>query len=108
LHHYHSVCLNWWGFYDFHLGRKPFGSGSGWFYSSFGLAVETGIVMIIYLNDAMQQLVELKGNTKETITRDDLREYVIFGAAKTSSKINDRNGYTFRLSTYTLEPWRRK
>ena len=52
------------------------------FIALFGLAVETGIVMIIYLNDAMQQLVELKGNTKETITRDDLREYVIFGAAK--------------------------
>ena len=38
--------------------------------------------MVIYLNDAMQQLVALKGNSKETITRDDLREYVIAGAAK--------------------------
>jgi Cu(I)/Ag(I) efflux system membrane protein CusA/SilA len=52
------------------------------FIALFGLAVETGIVMIIYLNDAMQQLVTLKGNSKETITRDDLREYVISGAAK--------------------------
>lgn len=48
----------------------------------FGLAVETGIVMVIYLNDAMQQLVAQKGNSKEAITREDLREYVIAGAAK--------------------------
>ena len=52
------------------------------FIALFGLAVETGIVMVIYLNDAMQQLVKLKGNSKETITREDLREYVIAGAAK--------------------------
>ena len=52
------------------------------FIALFGLAVETGIVMVIYLNDAMQQLVEKKGNSRETITNDDLREYVIFGAAK--------------------------
>ncbi|MDB5013750.1 MAG: acriflavin resistance protein [Daejeonella sp.] len=52
------------------------------FIALFGLAVETGIVMVIYLNDAMQQLVALKGNSSETITRDDLREYVIEGAAK--------------------------
>lgn len=52
------------------------------FIALFGLAVETGIVMVIYLNDAMQQLVLLKGNSRETITREDLREYVIHGAAK--------------------------
>jgi Cu(I)/Ag(I) efflux system membrane protein CusA/SilA len=52
------------------------------FIALFGLAVETGIVMVIYLNDAMQQLVALKGNSKETITRKDLKEYVIAGAAK--------------------------
>ncbi|HEY8735232.1 MAG TPA: efflux RND transporter permease subunit, partial [Puia sp.] len=52
------------------------------FIALFGLAVETGIVMVIYLNDAMQQLVALKGNSKETITKDDLEEYVIAGAAK--------------------------
>lgn len=52
------------------------------FIALFGLAVETGIVMVIYLNDAMQQLVEKKGNSTETITREDLREYVIMGAAK--------------------------
>jgi copper/silver efflux system protein len=38
--------------------------------------------MVIYLNDAMRQLVALKGNSSETITKEDLREYVINGAAK--------------------------
>ncbi|OQP50339.1 metal transporter [Niastella yeongjuensis] len=52
------------------------------FIALFGLAVETGIVMVIYLNDAMQQLVARKGNSSETITPQDLREYVIAGAAK--------------------------
>ena len=52
------------------------------FIALFGLAVETGIVMVIYLNDAMQQLVEKKGNSRETITNEDIREYVIYGAAK--------------------------
>jgi len=49
------------------------------FIALFGIAVETGIVMVIYLNDAMQQLVKLKGNN---ITKEDLREYVVAGAAK--------------------------
>jgi len=52
------------------------------FIALFGIAVETGIVMVIYLNDAMQQLVKEKGNSKETITNEDLRKYVIMGAAK--------------------------
>lgn len=52
------------------------------FIALFGIAVETGIVMVIYLNDAMQQLIKLKGNSSETITKQDLREYVVAGAAK--------------------------
>jgi Cu(I)/Ag(I) efflux system membrane protein CusA/SilA len=52
------------------------------FVALFGIAVETGIVMVIYLNDAMAQLVTLKGNSKETITREDLRIYVMNGAIK--------------------------
>ena len=52
------------------------------FIALFGIAVETGVVMVIYLNDAMQQLIALKGNSRDTITKDDLREYVIAGAAK--------------------------
>jgi Cu(I)/Ag(I) efflux system membrane protein CusA/SilA len=52
------------------------------FIALFGIAVETGVVMVIYLNDAMQQLIKLKGNSRETITRQDLHEYVIAGASK--------------------------
>jgi Cu(I)/Ag(I) efflux system membrane protein CusA/SilA len=52
------------------------------FIALFGIAVETGIVMVIYLNDAMSQLIKLKGNSSETITKEDLREYVVRGAAK--------------------------
>ena len=52
------------------------------FIALFGIAVETGIVMVIYLNDAMQQLVALKGNSRGTISREDLREYVMNGAVK--------------------------
>lgn len=52
------------------------------FIALFGLAVETGIVMVIYLNDAMQQLVDKKGNSRDTITKEELREHVIAGAAK--------------------------
>lgn len=52
------------------------------FIALFGIAVETGIVMVIYLNDAMQQLIALKGNSREAISKSDLQEYVIRGAAK--------------------------
>jgi Cu(I)/Ag(I) efflux system membrane protein CusA/SilA len=52
------------------------------FIALFGIAVETGVVMVIYLNDAMQQLVRLRGNSRETISRDELKEFVIAGAAK--------------------------
>ncbi|MBO9729580.1 MAG: efflux RND transporter permease subunit [Chitinophaga sp.] len=52
------------------------------FIALFGIAVETGIVMVIYLNDAMQQLVKEKGNSVATLTREDLRRAVIYGAAK--------------------------
>ena len=52
------------------------------FIALFGIAVETGVVMVIYLNDAMRQLVELRGNSRETISMNELKEYVIAGAAK--------------------------
>lgn len=52
------------------------------FIALFGIAVETGVVMVIYLNDAMLQLVRLRGNSSETISRDELKEYVIAGAAR--------------------------
>lgn len=52
------------------------------FIALFGMAIETAMLMTIYLNEAMQKLVEAKGNSKETITNADLREYVIMGAVK--------------------------
>src|SRR5690606_4327759 len=52
------------------------------FIALFGIAVETGVVMVIYLNDAMHQLVKLRGNSRETISLDELKEFVIAGAAK--------------------------
>ncbi len=52
------------------------------FIALFGIAVETGVVMVIYLNDAMKELIVLRGNSSETISHDELREYVIAGAAR--------------------------
>ncbi|MBS1487445.1 MAG: efflux RND transporter permease subunit [Bacteroidetes bacterium] len=52
------------------------------FIALFGIAVETGVVMVIYLNDAMRQLVVLRGNSRDTISFQELKEFVIAGAAK--------------------------
>lgn len=52
------------------------------FIALFGLAVETGIVMVIFLNDAMHKLVQEKGNSREQLTKEDLRLAVIDGAVK--------------------------
>ncbi|MCU0348238.1 MAG: CusA/CzcA family heavy metal efflux RND transporter [Saprospiraceae bacterium] len=52
------------------------------FIALFGMAIETAMLMTIYLNEAMQRLVEEKGNSRETITNADIREWVIWGAAK--------------------------
>jgi copper/silver efflux system protein len=52
------------------------------FIALFGLAVETAMVMVVYLNEAMGQLVKAKGNSRNTITSQDLRDYVYSGAVK--------------------------
>ncbi|MBL7861911.1 MAG: efflux RND transporter permease subunit [Cyclobacteriaceae bacterium] len=52
------------------------------FIALFGIAVETGVVMVIYLNDAMKQLIQLRGNNRETISLQELKEFVVAGAAK--------------------------
>ncbi|WP_181307968.1 efflux RND transporter permease subunit [Rufibacter sp. XAAS-G3-1] len=52
------------------------------FIALFGLAVETAMVMVVYLNEAMNQMVADKGNSSQTITKHDIREYVFMGAAK--------------------------
>ena len=52
------------------------------FIALFGMAIETAMLMTIYLNEAMQELVMKKGNSSETIKFADIREYVIKGAVK--------------------------
>ncbi|WP_161888493.1 efflux RND transporter permease subunit [Pontibacter russatus] len=52
------------------------------FIALFGLAIETAMVMVVYLNEAIKQLVDTKGNSSETITKQDIRDYVFMGAAK--------------------------
>jgi copper/silver efflux system protein len=38
--------------------------------------------MVVYLNEAMNELVAVKGNSSATISPQDLRDYVFKGAAK--------------------------
>lgn len=52
------------------------------FIALFGMAIETGMLMVVYLNEAMHELVALKGNSSETITKQDIRDYVFKGAVK--------------------------
>ena len=52
------------------------------FIALFGMAVELAMLMTIYLNQAMISLVTDKGNSTDTISITDLREYIITGAAK--------------------------
>jgi len=52
------------------------------FIALFGLAIETAMLITIYLNEAMNKMVAKHGNSKETITEAILREYIIEGSAK--------------------------
>lgn len=52
------------------------------FIALFGLAIETAMLITIYLNEAMNKMVAKHGNSKETITETILREYIIEGSAK--------------------------
>lgn len=52
------------------------------FIALFGIAVETGVVMVIYLNDAIADLVRRKAESQQTITYEDLKEAVVAGAAR--------------------------
>ncbi|QEC73303.1 efflux RND transporter permease subunit [Arachidicoccus ginsenosidivorans] len=49
------------------------------FIALFGVAVETGVVMMIYLEEAMQRMVREKGTAVDVAT---LRHYVLEGAVK--------------------------
>jgi len=52
------------------------------FIALFGMAIETAMLMTIYLNEAMQNMVVKHGNSKDTLTPAIIREFVIEGAAK--------------------------
>ena len=52
------------------------------FIALFGMAIETSMLMTIYLNEAMEDLVAKNGNSSKTIGVDDIHEFVIKGAAK--------------------------
>lgn len=52
------------------------------FIALFGMAIETAMLMTIYLNEAMQNMVAKYDNSKTTLTPAIIREFVIQGAAK--------------------------
>ena len=52
------------------------------FIALFGMAIETAMLMTIYLNEAMNKMVIKHGNSKETITESIIRQYIIDGSVK--------------------------
>lgn len=52
------------------------------FIALFGMAIETAMLMTIYLNEAMQNMVAKHGNSPVTITPALIREYVLEGSVK--------------------------
>lgn len=52
------------------------------FIALFGMAIETAMLMTIYLNESMNKMVAKYGNSAATITEAILRKYIIDGSAK--------------------------
>lgn len=52
------------------------------FIALFGVAVETGVLMIAYMNDTIRKLVAEKGNGIQNISLSDLQEAILFGATQ--------------------------
>jgi Cu(I)/Ag(I) efflux system membrane protein CusA/SilA len=52
------------------------------FIALFGMAIETAMLMTIYLNEAMEKMVAEHGNSRETLTPQIIRQYVVEGSAK--------------------------
>lgn len=52
------------------------------FIALFGMAIETAMLMTIYLNEAMQNMVAKHGNSKATLTPAIIRAYVMEGSVK--------------------------
>jgi Cu(I)/Ag(I) efflux system membrane protein CusA/SilA len=76
-----SFCFNrgiLWSIFMGLIYLWPLQSGLSHF---FGM-IETAMIMTIYLNEAMNKMVEKHGNSSKTITTDILRQYIIDGSAK--------------------------
>jgi Cu(I)/Ag(I) efflux system membrane protein CusA/SilA len=52
------------------------------FIALFGMAIETAMLMTIYLNEAMNKMISVHGNSREAITADVLRTYIMDGSVK--------------------------
>lgn len=52
------------------------------FIALFGIAIETAMLMMIYLNEYMEKLIADKGNSSANISSDDIRTYIIGGAVQ--------------------------
>lgn len=52
------------------------------FIALFGMAIETAMLMTIYLNEAMENMVKAHGNSRETLTPAVIRKYVMAGSVK--------------------------
>lgn len=52
------------------------------FIALFGMAIETAMLMTIYLNEAMEKMVAKHGNSSQTLNEKIIRDYVIEGSAK--------------------------
>lgn len=52
------------------------------FIALFGMAIETAMLMTIYLNEAMQNMVAKHGNSKATLSPAIIRSYVMEGSVK--------------------------
>jgi len=52
------------------------------FIALFGVAVETGVLMIAYLNDSIKKLIDTRGNGPANISDQDLKQTFLDGATK--------------------------
>ena len=73
------------------------------FIALFGLAIETAMLITIYLNEAMNKMVEKHGNSKEALTEEIVREYIIEGSGQAiAPKIDDGFGFIIWFDSDSL------
>jgi Cu/Ag efflux pump CusA len=63
------------------------------FIALFGMAIETAMIMTIYLNEAMNKMVEKHGNTVRQLPRTSSDNTLLMALQKTEAKINDGFGF---------------